>query len=315
MSHGKRRPRSETSGKHAAGDRMIRALLDFPWDLDELCNEYSDAYGVIERFARLCGAKRLDRVPFIDKADWNDLWVRISARRLGGNIYGALARFLEPCVQESFGGHRASPIPERPGIKDKWKRALRDEMGDCVDWRRPQIIASESRREAWFPGAVSPDVSIDCEGEPSGLHNRLIAFIGSYDEHVFTSSDFDPWDVRNGGPPPPAGRERRLPKPSCMEGQLLESLVASLPQAHQDGWCVNGKYCFVPPHDFDPRLVDSGTWRAGRAFRGSTAPNGRTGPIDSKGRIWSWHPAEGHWDVQLPSGDYIRISYLGDRLP
>jgi hypothetical protein len=293
---------------------MTLLLLDFPWELQSVLLPYSEAYAGLHDFERLCEEERLERVPFISEEEYANLMQQLPGRV---NIRPVL-QVLPHYLRDSFGPIRATPAAGPHDLTDNWKYALRDEMTDLDDWRTPQIIACEHRRGDWMPSMTGPadrtEVGISCEDQEQPVI-RVIAFLGSYDAHRYAKSDRDAWDLRR---TKPHNEERPcyLPKPPKLLDTTFLELETELEAVRQDGWCLGGRYYFIPPGDWKPEHWKSkntkGAWRDHGSFRRDVAGDGiHRGPLDSEGRVWSWHEEERHWDVQLPEGGYWSISQTG----
>jgi hypothetical protein len=289
---------------------MRSLLLDFPWDLRAAVEDPTVGAFLLE-FDGLYKREGLRPAPFLDPEECNTL--PIMTRTAGNHGYEPLHRLLQKCLREVGGEISATPQPEPAGLKVGWKRALRDEMGDFSDWRCPQVIASESRRNAWRPAIRDEEVQITCEDTgPEKVHTRVIAFIGSYAEHKYARADHDPWDLRHCHPPAsPAGPQHpcQLPRPQIINRVPLVELASVLASLRSESWPHAGRYCYIPPASWAPESVnDKVDWRKG-AFPTAEA-NGRRGPRDYKGQVWAWDNQERHWDVQIGKG-HKRIRHDG----
>jgi hypothetical protein len=230
---------------------------------------------------------------------------------------GELRRVVELCIRHEFGDVIASPVsaPDVP-LSDKWKRALRDSLGDLSDWRHPQIVTPQCRREVW-PQPPMPEIDIRCGDRPADdICRRVLVTLDGYHEHQFTMGDVDPWramEYRHR--PEPGARTDHpciLPRPPSLWGVPLEDLVAALPAAIQDGWHIGERFYYVPPGDYQPFDVNLARWRHDRAFPYGRHPvSGRSGFVDCRAQVWRWHPQERHWDVQLGDGSHINVSHDG----
>jgi len=202
-------------------------------------------------------------------------------------------------------------------LSDNWKSALRKEMVELRDWRTPQIIACEARREDWEQSTVGcsdrTEVRIRCDDQEE-VYERVIAFLGSYRKHHYTRSDGDPWDLAR-TKPHNGERPCILPKPPKVANVTLAELESELEEVRRDGWCLGGLYYFIPPADWKPGRCAKNAWRNRGAFRRARTTDGiHYGPIDFEGRVWRWDTAERHWDVQLVAGGYLSINQTGRRL-
>lgn len=302
---------------------MTRLLLDHPWPIGAVADETSDGFRVLEQFKRLVERYKLSPVPFVEQQDLDDAIQRLNTHTSGrGTIY----RFAMQCVRRIESTATATPIPVlNPPLSANWKRALRDELEDYINWRSPQIVVPEKRRSVW-PNV--DEIAIQYEGQ-SGLatEQRVLVSLGSeyYETHPFAVPDVDPWrHLEWLHRPSPETRDEgkpcRLPRPPILKGVLLEQLATRLHEASQQGWMVGGRYFFIPPNSFQPEQVAKHTWRKGQAFQREMTKNGRgpergPGPIDYIGQIWVWDNNERHWDVQLLDGGYVRVNHEGLLLP
>jgi len=291
---------------------MTGLLLDHPWQLDEALNPRSDGFRVLEQFVNLVRENHLDVVPFVSRAEFDEMWQRIdygSFARTGA--FASLVRFGGQLVRNDLPTPLATPIPEPPMLTQCWKRGLREAMGDLREWRNPQIIVPEKRQPFW---PATDEVSIQLEDGGEELQHRVLAPLERYN---YTLTDIDPWDLRHLYPPTPlADRQHpcQLPRPPVLHHVRLEGIAECLGEARAGGWQVRGRHYFIPPEDWQAVQVDRAKWRSGRAFRHQhIAATGRSGPVDYSGRVWVWDRAERHWDVQ-EEGGYIRISHTGEPL-
>jgi hypothetical protein len=294
-------------------------LLDYRWELVDALNN-PDVSVALRKFVNLLRKTGLTPAPFIEDHQQDELWLKLGQEPPRNGEWQQLMEFLDLCRRPDGSVCRAVPDHEPTGISDNWKRALRDQLIDPLDWRTPHIVVPESRLTEW--GANQNEVAIRCEkcnGQPaSGPHHRVFAALESYESHPFAISDLDPWDLRRIHPPIP-DRPRQhpalLPKPRLPIGFPLQDIHDYINAACAFHWEVEGRYCFIPPKDFDPLNIDKETWRKGRAFRYETSPDSnRSGPVDYNGIVWSWDEHERHWDVQTKP-KYMRISHTGERLP
>ena len=293
---------------------MTSLLLDFPWDITDLLGYDPDPNESVRVFMRLSDTLRARAVPFIED---DELSRFLSAgARPGSNARRHLLQFLTHCRREATGTCRAAPVPEPPSLRDSWKRALRDELGDAGTWRNPQIVVPACRREAWPNGDEVDLVCEACaEAGPSGPHPRVLAVLERYDSHPHATADFDPWDVRKIQPSAVGPRpiSCTLPKPPLVEGVHFADLIPSLVEARAAGAEFTGKYYFIPVASWDPGTVPRSKWREAHAFPRAYAPKvQKTGFADCLQRIWTWHEKELHWDVQEANGHYIRVRTNGD---
>lgn len=292
---------------------MAKALLDFPWQLESILSPFSEAYSTFHNFERLCEDERLERVRFISEEEYCRL-VEQPVRAGLNNTRRPVLQVLPRYQRDSFGKAQAMPESGPNDLSQNWQVALREEMGDLQDWRTPQIIACEARRDDWAPsivgGRYNTEVRIKCDDE-CRTHDRVIAFLESYRAHHYARSDTDPWDLAR---TKPQNEERPcvLPKPPRLSNARLEDLERLLVSVRRDGWSAGGRYYFVPPHDWNPIQGTKSAWRNNGSFRRATASDHiHSGPIDSEGRVWSWDGNERHWDVQMVAGGYWKINQAG----
>jgi hypothetical protein len=296
---------------------MRKALLDFPWDLAELSNGYSPVLDVLLRFQNLISRHRLVPVPFLSDNEYSDLFKQVPRMRPGGaNAFQQAARLLGHCVRPSGPGCLATPVPGPTDLRDTWRFALRESMIDTEDWRTPQIVFSDVRKQNWLPSTPERAIRFEpCDTDPdSGTYDRVLACLEEYDGHRYAMCDFDPWDLRWMYPPEPEAPQHqrhpcRLPKPPACETTALESLVEELHKVRD--WHIGDRYYFVPPRDWRPE-ANKERWRQWRAFPNGGLPgNDHHGPMDYKGQPWWWDRTHRHWDVQLTTGGYWSISDTG----
>lgn len=300
---------------------MTKLLLDYRWELKDALHD-PEVSNVLREFVNLLRKTGLNPAPFVENDLQNELWQRLEnkgAERFSG--WQQLRVFLDLCSRADGSMCCAAPALEPTGIRDNWKRALRDQLSNPSDWRNPQIIVSESRLAEWGPRVNEVAILCEeCDDQPaSGPHHRVLAVLEHYESHSYAISDIDPWDLQRIHPPnseAPRQHPALLPKPSIPKGTTLENLTNLLNICRGKGWGVtNNSYCFIPPADFDPLNIDKETWRKGRAFQYGKVPNSdRYGPVDYNGIVWSWDEHERHWDVQTKP-KYMRISHTGKRLP
>lgn len=304
----------------------MKLLLDYPWEIREAWGYDPVPKKVIQDFMELLSSTGLKPVRFIEPSERAALHETVTQRGRGGNVYQALYRFLNHCCRDIESAGRAAPLatpnPEPKGRRNSWKSSLRDEMGDLLDWRNPQIIVPRGRRSDW---QVGDDIELHCDqcsGEPV-IRWRVLAVLEDYATHRFTMSDRDPWDVRCVAPS--ARHPCYLPNPLIPDGDPLQNNLSRIPIAQLceeldkvrgEGWHPpGGKYLFLPPTDWRPEDIHQEAWRKGHAFPRSYAKaRDQVGYLDSGGRIWLWHSGEDHWDIQLGGTNYIRVNHAGDEL-
>ncbi len=293
-------------------------LLDHPWPLEATLDAASPGFRVLERFENLVRTHRLQVVPFISQAEYESVWTRLDYRRHSRSSgLAALRRFASLLARSSNVTCTARPEPLPPNLSQEWRCSLR-EAAIATDWRNPQVIVAETRRAVW-PNALEVEIKFDpCDDEPNLQPElRVLAALGSYQEHPFAKSDFDPWDLRHIHPPQPDApahmrNECCLPKPP-LEHEDLNLLDEDLAKVRRLGWGSNGRYYFIPQADWSYEAVSKESWRKGRAFLYRKCQNSdRNGYVDCEGREWVWDQNERHWDVQ--TDPYLRVSNTGDRL-
>jgi len=294
---------------------MTAALLDHPWPLDAGLEAGSDAHGVLPSFLELTRRYGLTPVRFISNDDYLELLQRLSSRR--GLASATIRRFADHFVRHTESWALAVPDPEpRSPLSDDWKHGLRDALGDCSDWRSPQIVFPKIRRAVW---PDTDEVRIRCSDRPNGsVEERLLICLEEYDSHRFAITDHDPWRHLEHRHPPENDRIQHpcvLPKPPDLRGVALQELAGQLGNACRRGWRSEDRYHFVPAADYAPLTIPKGDWRTGRAFElGRAEGRTRSGPIDHCGRVWEWDHNERHWDVQFPRDGYMRVSHDGRNL-
>src|SRR4029077_12648060 len=137
--------------------------------------------------------------------------------------------------------------------------ALREALSDLKDWRNPQIVVARRRRNRWPDG---PEIQIRIDGNDS-LEVRVLATLESYETHPFALSDFDPWDIERCHLPAANGRLSHypchLPKHHALESLPFGQLCGTLGDLRHQGWRFQvdgeGKYCYIPPADWDLAAV------------------------------------------------------------
>jgi hypothetical protein len=299
-------------------------LLDYPWPLDAVIDPTSKAFRVLRDFDNLVRQTGLPPVPFADSAELTEAITRLHAKP--GSFKAEFFRFVRHCIREAplpSGASTATPNntgmpPLNPPLSTSWRRALRAALGNCHDWRNPQIVLPECRRRGWR----QPEVEISLDDQPGTSHSRLTVplDLGNYCQHRFATADVDPWrNLEWSAPPVNTGGNLffcRLPRPPALHDAKLSDIENELPGARAAGWKINGRYYFIPPAEWKPVDRTRGQWRGGRAFATGNVntPNGvLVGPVDSEGRVWYWDRNEGHWDVQHGT-TYIRVSHEGREL-
>lgn len=308
---------------------MPNLLLDHPWPVTAALDAKSEAFEVLEAFDALVKSHHtVSPVAFFEREQYSTLCEELDRE---GRTFGShLVRLVWPYVrwQESENNSTASPIPQPdgPALPRVWRKALREALGDLTDWRNPQIVVAQRRRNHWPDGL---EIRIAIDGTDSG-ESRVLAALENYDTHPFAVSDFDPWDIERCHPTAANGRLShypcRLPKHPELENLPLADVSARLENLRRTSWRyeLNGRerYCYIPPAGWDPLLVVKPDWRECRAFPHGRAGGGQgSGPLDHWNRIWVWdRRGERHWDVQYPvrnpedNPERCVISHTGDLL-
>lgn len=213
-----------------------------------------------------------------------------------------------------------------PILPTHWLSAL-SEIGcdqSPSNWRRPVIVIPEARTRNW-PNYTEKrlELKYKVQGITEELARNLVC-IETYNQHTYFEPDLDPWRLGCVGEPKPDGllSERaltcmRLPRPPQINlklplGQLVKELAAI------SSWrCGTGdSYFYLPPERWNPMNEEKSTWRNATTFSKRRISAGRMkgayGYRDRDNRIWLWHEAENHWDVQLAGGaNYAKVSYNG----
>lgn len=300
---------------------MTRLLLDFPWTLDEDLDAASGAYRVLRDFVNLFEDVGLEPVPFIDPIEYAAAVTRlkdVKARNSASHIYRNARQFLR-----RPNGSTATATPEVAGARASpsqftvaWKQALRDELGDCQNWRSPQILFAKARGAIW---PKDKEVAIRLS-DRSCLEHRILSRMDRYDDHPLATADLDPWRACEWINQPPEGNRVdhpcRLPRPRDLLGVPLRQLAARLAVVRQQGWRGDGRLYYIPPENWTPEDIPQARWRGGRAFPWESTTHG-SGPLDYRGQVWVWHRAsagtvgERHWDVQLSGGGHQKVSHDG----
>jgi hypothetical protein len=277
---------------------------------------------VLRDFEELRTTENLERARFLDGQGYDDFCAALYSQPSRSDVFQIALQVLPHYVRQGGGAIRATPEAGPNDLPDAWYFALRDEMGDVDDWRTPQIIVSSARREEWNNSITGSndesEVRIVCE-DLDQVHERVIAFLGSYPSHKHAKSDRDPWDLRR-TKTQHAVKPCCLPRPVELEGIHFEMLKPALDRIRGFGWLskdsTGAVYRFIPPDDWDPLDWKSeqtkATCRGSGSFRRDDTPDHRhTGFVDCEDRIWEWDLIERHWDVQLESGGYYSISHTG----
>jgi len=302
---------------------MTRLLLDYPWPLEAGLGPDAGPQNVLRDYLHLLERTRLAAVRFIEDEECVAFWKYLEGRK-GRGRFDLVMRLISHCKRNSGGLCNAAPVPvEPPNLRESWKRALRDELGDLTDWRNPQIVVSTLRCSDWQP--VGNEAAIHCgpcEDQQASAHLRVLVVLEDYAAHPFALSDCDPWDVRRtvaSGKHPCYLPNPLIPDRDPLQNHFcrvpIDQLYDGLAEVHKRGWQANGKYFFIPPADWQPKAISQVAWREGRAFpRKFVQERQQTGYSDFAGRVWVWHEGEDHWDVQLGGTDYIRVNHTGDPL-
>lgn len=295
---------------------MPRYLLDFP----SLLNiHHSNCINILRDFNWFVAEykpRNVDIVPCVDNY-YSSMLTAALVRQLGRNsLSTSITRVLYRLSCDLDPGELATPRHMfNPPHLDSWKRALRNEILTSQNWREPQILYSECRRDAW-PTAYEIEIEYtDC----TDTTTRIIASIANYKFHPL----LDPWESME--PLHRVSSNRladypcRLPRPPNLHSVLLEHLADRLALARQLGWEIDGKFYFVPPDDFDPTNLSEKDWKEGKVFKKSLDDDGmKGGPslIDYNGRKWRWDTGERHWDVFEKDDEkhYVTISHDGTKL-
>lgn len=304
---------------------MTRLLLDFPWTLDEDLNAASGAHRVFREFVNLLGEAQLKPVPFIDPLEYAAAVARLKEVRAGNSaahIYRFARQFLRtPGLGTATAAPQVTVAGGSPGtFTVAWQLALREELGDCQNWRTPHVLFAKSRGAVW---PNTQEVAIRLSDRPA-LEHRVLSRIEGYRDHPLATADLDPWRSWEWIKAPPVGNPVdypcRLPMPPALLNVPLEELVAQLALVRdQPGWSVEGRFYYIPPEDWTPENIPQGQWRSGHAFPWDKTAHG-SGPVDYRGQVWVWHRAsagtvgERHWDVQLLGGGHLRVSHDGRNL-
>jgi hypothetical protein len=288
---------------------MTQALLDHPWALASS----PDDGKILLQFEVLVRNHGLDVVRFITEEEYASAWE-------GRKRYASAQalRFVEHLIRADHERCLAVPIPQPIELSDTWKSALRNSMGNLDDWRSPQIIISGIRRNDWPQGHKVLIQFASCEDSPeSGPHERLLVQLDEYSSHPLTRADCDPWDLERIHPPANAShvtRPCRLPKPPELENMSLEDIRERMALCQQ----IQGEnFYYLPRLDWSPQEISKESWRdRGHAFPYKSDPRPhQSGWVDRDENTWSWDETHGrHWDVQMTSGDYVKISHTGARI-
>jgi hypothetical protein len=295
----------------------MRLLLDYPWDLDAARGSDPVPQKAIQDFLDLLSRTGLDPVPFIDHQACEDLFNNIQQHKSGRNFHQLLSRFLNQCIRDVGSTCRAAPDPGPMDLRDSWKSALREELGNHANWRNPHIVVPESRLTEWEPHENEIAIRCEeCDDQPaSGPHHRVLAVLERYELHPFAVPDIDPWCHLEWLYPPDIANKQpcRLPRPPILDRIPIEELVGSLTNVRRDGWEINGRYYFIPPDNWRPEQITKAKWRAGYAFDREKVVGWKGPcPIDYNGVTWRWDRGERHWDVQTEP--YISVSHTGELL-
>ncbi|HKW76644.1 MAG TPA: hypothetical protein VJN64_14030 [Terriglobales bacterium] len=298
---------------------MIRALLDHPWSVENVLEPES----VLKRFNDWIRSHQLvEPVAFIDEERYELLKQQAAHTHANARM---IFTILPSYVARRSDAALAEPLHWPNDLPDSWKRALREALGDLVDWRNPQIVTFACRRDAW-PNTDQLQIVIAEKERPE---QRVFAILEDYEQHRYAMSDFDPWDLERCHLPPNPNRLNqfrcRLPKHPELEGLTFDKLQKRITELQKNGWRfrIGGldRYYFFPREDWNLAEIKREDWRdACKTFpRDSAAQNKGSGPVDYWNRVWVWdRQKHTHWDVQFPTGDrnqrpkYCVISHTGE---
>ena len=298
---------------------MIRALLDHPWSAENVLQPES----FLKRFNDWIRAHQLvTPVPFIDEQEYELLKRQAAHTHANARM---IFTILPSYVARLSGSALAEPLQCPKDLPDTWKQALRESLRNLADWRNPQIVAFESRKDGW-PNADQVEIRV---AEGAKLEERVFAILERYEKHRYAMSDFDPWNLERCHQAPDANRldnfPCRLPKHPELEGIALDQLQERMMGLRKSGWNfrIGGleRYYFFPRGDWNVAAIRREDWRdACKTFpRDSAAQNKGSGPVDYWNRVWVWdRQKHTHWDVQFPTGDrnkrpnYCVISHTGE---
>src|SRR5258708_2262853 len=127
---------------------MIRLLLDFPWSIDAALDPGSPSRKVIRDYEQFRARLQLKPVEFIDEQERSVFMERLTPgpHTPHGSWIGAVLRFIaHHSITQAAGADHATPMNGPGGLRDTWRRVLRDEMGDLNNWPTPQIIVCIER--------------------------------------------------------------------------------------------------------------------------------------------------------------------------
>ena len=281
---------------------MATLLLDHPWPFEQALNRNS----ALKRFNDWIRQNPdFDPVPFLDRAEYDKV-----LEQMHRTSYDAfIARFAFDYVKDESEGPVCTIAQGPDDLPVAWMRSLAAAVARG-DWRIPQIIALEERRNRW-PNTAEVETKI---GE--GTNERVLAILEHYEDHRFAIPDFDPWDLRKYDRDPLDGRNPcRLPKPPDIDISSTTALRDTVEKARRAGWRTTASYYYIPPQTWVPETISKAQWRNGRAFPQQQGP-GFKGPrvIDYDYRTWVWDHTETQWDVQ-EGRSFYRISEKGTLLP
>jgi hypothetical protein len=220
---------------------MTRLLLDFPWTLDEDLNAASGAHRVFREFVNLLGDAQLEPVPFIDPLEYAAAVSRLKEVRAGNSaahIYRFARQFLRtPVAGTATAAPQVAVASGSPGpFTVAWRQALREELGNCQNWRTPHVLFAESRGAIW-PNTPEVAIRLSDPDRPE-LENRVLSRMKVYRDHPLATADLDPWRSWEWIKAPPVGNPIdypcRLPRPPALLNVPLEGLVAQLALALRD---------------------------------------------------------------------------------
>jgi hypothetical protein len=291
---------------------MTKLLLDFPWQLEAVLDPSSEPSSVLLAFDQLCDKEHLKRLPFVREDEYFAL-----LRRPGRTVQHVALQALAKCVRKAGAGNRGFSVAGPNDQSDHWQFALHDELL-LQEWRTPQIIIQKERLNLWKNSIVgqrrTTEALLRLE-HAAEEHRRVIAILGSYDDHLYACSDRIPWDLQRRRVPDPTAPERlqrpcTLPMPPSLKKVRFEDIRPEVEKIRN--WEINGKYYYLPRADWRPNDIGKQAWREGHTFPHQACPHcGKKWAVDRYSQIWCWDENERHWDVQLRGKYYWSISYDG----
>lgn len=293
---------------------MTKLLLDFPWQYETALDTTSEASATLLAFDQLCTKERLQPLGFVGEQEFEVL-----IARPGRPSQHHPLQVLLKCLRADAGQMRAAPIAGPNDLSEDWKQALGAELS-LEQWRTPQIVATKKRGDAWKQSTVGQRHKTEAVLRYDNSANeirRVLAFLESYDAHLYAQSDRVPWDLQRRRIPEPHARDHQrhpclLPMPPILRPVRLEQLAAET--ARVRNWIIGNKHYYLPPDSWTPAAVDPEPWRQGHTFPHANCPHcGRSWPVDRYGRVWCWDEGERHWDVQFAK-EYWSVSNDGTLL-